>query len=106
MAKKPFAIRLWAGDEYGATYERVYVRPTKSKQNKQNFVAWAIGDLLTLISEGEYHAMRHYFITEMKILNANEAYEHWMLQAEAEITQQRRFLQDYIDNYFVEPEDF
>lgn len=100
--KKPFAIRLHAEDLNGSSYERVYVRPTKSKQNQQAFVAWAIGDLLMLISEGEFHALREYFITDMRVLSPAEAYHYWLEQAEIEVTKQRRFLQDYLDNYFSE----
>lgn len=101
--KKPFAIRLLAQDTHGSTYERVYVRPSKSKQNKDAFVAWAIGDLLMLISEGEFHALREYVILNMTVLTPEEAFEFWRQDAEAEIHRQtkkaRKYVSDYFDNY-------
>lgn len=106
--KKPFAIRLVAQDTHGSTYERVYVRPVKSKQKKDAFVAWAIGDLLMLISEGEFHALREYVIVNMAVLTPEEAYAFWVKDAEAEIERQtekaRKYVADYFQNY--PPEEY
>jgi len=49
-----FAVEVTVEDPYGSTATRRYVRPAGARLGRQAFTAYAVGDLIGLVSEGSW----------------------------------------------------